>query len=120
MHGLCGLTENFDQMKTLNVQDRLEYARCAVAVLRALKIVDQGMRYEGFARAIGLIADNETWQPWHRQQTDAILQIAAAVERQGLGGRDKNFARLEFDRIVNENGQPGAGIAKNSWIVRKP
>jgi hypothetical protein len=107
-------------MKTLNVQDRLEYARCAVGVLRALQITDQKMRYEDFARAIGLIADNEKWQPWHRQQTDAILQTAAAVERQGLGGKDRNIARLEFDRIVNRKGRPGAGIAKNSRIVRKP
>ena len=32
-------------VKTLDVQDRLEYARAAVAVLRALKILDRTMRH---------------------------------------------------------------------------
>ena len=55
-------------MKTLDVQARLEYGRAAISVLRALKIADRTMRYHEFARAIGLIADGEDWQPWYRQQ----------------------------------------------------
>lgn len=104
-------------MKTLNVQDRLEYARCAVAVIRALKITDKKMRYHELGKAIGLIADNEQWQPWHQQQVKAILIIAAAVERQGLGGIDRTIDRLDFRRIVDQHGRPGAGVTKTSKIV---
>ena len=42
----------------LDVQERLEYARCAVAVLRALQITDNKMQYRDFAKAIGLIPDS--------------------------------------------------------------
>jgi hypothetical protein len=52
-----------------------------------LKITDRTMRYNELARAIGLMSDNDRWEPWHRQQIEAILQIAAAVERQRWGGR---------------------------------
>ena len=106
-------------MKRLNVQDRLEYARCAVAVLRALKITDRTMRYNELARAIGLMSDNDRWEPWHRQQIEAILQIAAAVERQRWGGEATDIEPLEFDRIVTEDGQPGAGVTKDSRIIRE-
>jgi hypothetical protein len=105
-------------MKTLNVQDRLEYARCAVAVIRALKILGiKQMRYQQFGRAIGLIADGERWQVWHKQQVEAILHVTAAVERQHWGGEDKKIEPLEFDRIVTDTGKPGTGIVKNSRIV---
>jgi hypothetical protein len=107
-------------MKTLNVQDRLEYARCAVAVIRALKILGiKEMRYQQFGRAIGLIADGERWQPWHRQQVEAVLQAAAAIEKQHWGGEDKKIERLEFDRIVTDTGKPGTGIAKSTRLSRK-
>jgi hypothetical protein len=69
-------------MKRVDVQARLEYARAAVAVLRALKISDRTMRYGEFAKAIGLIADNEPWEVWHRNQVSDILRIVAAVEHQ--------------------------------------
>ncbi len=36
-------------MKALDVQDRLEYARAGVAVLRALQITDRTMSYAEFA-----------------------------------------------------------------------
>jgi hypothetical protein len=52
-----------------------------------LKITDRTMRYNELARAIGLMSDNDRWEQWHRQQIEAILQIAAAVERQRWGGR---------------------------------
>jgi hypothetical protein len=104
-------------MKTLNVQDRLEYARCAVAVIRALKITDRTMRYNELARAIGLMSDGHRWEPWHRQQIEAILHIAAAVEKQRWGGEATDIAPLEFERIVTEDGKPGAGVFRNSRIV---
>jgi hypothetical protein len=103
-------------MEVLDVQDKLEYARSAVAVLRALKIRDARMSYGDLARAIGLIRGAGAWEPWHRQKVPEILSIAAAVER--LGGQSPD--PLEFDRIVNEStGESGAGVFKNSRIVRE-
>jgi len=104
-------------MDTLNVQDRLEFARYAAAVLRALKIIDKTMRYNEFAKAIGLMSDSDQWEARHRQQVEAILHIVAAVERQQWGGGGTDLEPLEFERIVTEDGQPGTGIVKNSRIV---
>ena len=102
-------------MEALDVQDLLEYARAAVAVIRGLKITGSRMRYGQLARAIGLISDDAGWQPWHRQQITAILCIAAAVERQA--NQNAAIQPLEFERITNESGEPGIGILKNSRIV---
>lgn len=105
-------------MKTLDVQDRLEYARSAVAVLRALQITGKTMRYGEFAKAIGLISDTENWQPWHRQQIAEILNLVAAAERQGT--KNSNIEALEFERIITgKTSAPGKGISKESRIVRK-
>ena len=101
--------------KTLDVQARLEFARAGVAVLRALRITDRTMQYGEFARAVGLIADGEAWQPWHRQQVSELLRIIAAVERQARTATGS--APLEFERIVNSKGEPGAGVGGTSRIV---
>jgi hypothetical protein len=45
------------KVKTLDVQAKLEYARSAVAVLRALQITGKTMRYGEFAQAIGEIRE---------------------------------------------------------------
>jgi hypothetical protein len=103
------------RMKTLDVQARLDYARAAVAVLRALKIADKTMRYGELSAAIGLKSDDDNWQPWHRQQIRDILNIVAATERQA--GENTGVEPLQFERIVNEDGQPGAGFYKKSKIV---
>jgi hypothetical protein len=100
-----------DEMKTLDVQARLEYARAAVAVLRALRIADITMRYGQLAMAIGLMSDNDRWEPWHRQQIRDILNLVAATE--GQAGENA----LQFERIVNEEGRPGPGVCKTSKIV---
>ncbi len=102
-------------MKTLDVQARLEYARAAVAVLRALRISDSTMRYGQLAAAIGLMSDNDRWEPWHRQQIRDILNLVAATERQA--GENAGIEPLQFERIVNEEGQPGPGFYKTSKIV---
>jgi hypothetical protein len=102
-------------MKTLDVQARLEYARAAVAVLRALRIADRTMRYGEFAAAIGLISDGDHWQPWHRQQIGDILNLIAATERQA--GQNTGADPLQFERIVNQYGEPGDGVYKTSKIV---
>jgi|SRR5258708_6585738 hypothetical protein len=104
-------------MEPLDVQELLEYARAAVAVIRGLKITNGQMRYNELARAIGLIRDDDGWRPWHRQQITTILSIAAAVERQASQRAATEL--LEFERIVNEDGEPGIGILKNSRIVRE-
>jgi hypothetical protein len=104
-------------MKTLDVQARLEYARTAVAVLRALPIFNSTMRYKEFASAIGLMPDGSQWQPWHRQQVGDILTLVAAAERQA--GPDSGTEPLQFQWVVNEDGEPGAGFYKSSKIVKE-
>lgn len=102
-------------MKALDVQDRLEYARAGVAVLRALQITDRTMSYAEFARAIGLMAQSGKWQVWHRQQVSDVLNLIAATERQG----PKDAATLEYDRVIVERtGKSGKGVTKESRIVR--
>lgn len=103
-------------MKTLNVQARLEYARAAVAVLRSLQISKRHMLYGEFARAIGLMSDNEPWKVWHRKQVSDILYLVAAAERQG---RTTDIEKIQFDRIVKGDGKPGKGFHKTSKIVTK-
>ena len=102
-------------MKTLDVQARLEYARAAVAVLRALRIADRTMRYNEFAAAIGLMSDGDHWQPWHQQQLGDLLNLIAATERQA--GQHTGVDPLQFERIVNTQGQPGVGFYKTSKLV---
>jgi hypothetical protein len=104
-------------MEELNVQDRLQYALAAVAVIRGLRITERTMRYNELARAIGLLPEHAPWHIRYRTFITDILSIAAAVENQtgpNTGGADP----LEFPRIVNEEGEPGAGILKMSRITR--
>lgn len=103
------------KMNTLDVQARLECARAAVAVLRALQIADSTMRYSEFATAIGLMAEGSRWQPWHRQQIAGILRLVAVAEKQA--GKNAGTQPLQYERIVGEGGQPGAGVHKVSKIV---
>jgi hypothetical protein len=102
------------KVKTLDVQARLEYARAAVAVLRALRISETKMRYSEFAKAIGVMSDGENWEAWHRQQITDILNLVAATERQG---RNAGIEPLQFERIVTGDGEPGLGFYKTSRIV---
>jgi hypothetical protein len=103
-------------VKKIDVQSRLEYARCAVAVLRALKLLDAEMTYKNFGNAIGLISDGETWQPWHQQQTRDVLNLAAATERQAAVTLTE---KLDYHRIINaRKGKAGKGIEKASRLVR--
>src|ERR1700722_19396595 len=101
-------------MNGLNVDDRLRFARRAVAVLRALAASGKKMRYNEFARKIGLMTANERWTAQYRDQTTATLRVVAAVEHYGLGGRDRGVKPLEFDCVVTVSGKPGSGITKNS------
>lgn len=102
-------------MKILDVQARLECASAAVAVLRALKIVDKTMRYGDFARVIGVMSGDTKWQPWHRKQISEILYLLSATQEKV--GRNTGIETLEFERIVNEKGQPGGGFGKKSRIT---
>lgn len=104
-------------MKAIDVQDRLEYARAAVAVLRALQITNKTMRYGELAKAIGLISDGDDWKPWHRQQLRDTLNLIAVVEKKA--GANAGAVPLQFERIVNADGKPGAGFHKTSRIVTK-
>jgi hypothetical protein len=100
---------------TLDVQARLEYARAAVAVLRSLKISNSTMRYGQLAVAIGMRAEGAPWQPWYRQQIRDILNLVAATEYQA--GKRAGTEPLDFERIVGEDGLPGAGVSKVSRLV---
>jgi len=40
------------------------------------------MRYSQFAKAIGLMSDDETWRAWHRKQVSDTLYLVAAIEKQ--------------------------------------
>jgi len=103
-------------MKTLDVQSRLEYARAAVAVLRALQVTNGKMRYRDLAIAIGVMSHDEKWEVWHRTQLTDILNLAAAAENQG---RPAGSIPLEFERIVTEAAdEPGAGFYRKSKITR--
>ena len=57
------------------------------------------------------MAPDEDWQAWHRHQIGDILYLVAAVEKQA------GEPVLQFDRIINEQGIPGAGYYRNSSIV---
>jgi hypothetical protein len=104
-------------MQALDVQDRLEYARSAVAVLRSLQITGKTMRYGEFAKAIGLISDTEIWKPWHRQQIAEILNLVAAAEKQG--SKSPDIDPLEYERVITgKTSRPGKGIVRESRIVR--
>jgi hypothetical protein len=82
---------------------RDRYARCAVAVIRALKITNTNMRYEALGRAIGLISDGDLWEARHRQQVEAILSIAAAVEKQRWGGGSTTIEPLDYSNVFRSH-----------------
>jgi hypothetical protein len=102
-------------MKTIDVQARLEYARAAVAVLRALRIADKTMRSRDLATAIGLMSDSDHWEPWHRQQISDILNLVAATKRKASSNADTE--PLQFERVVTGDGQPGTGFYKTARIT---
>jgi hypothetical protein len=103
------------KMKALNTEARLGYARAAVAVLRALKIADVKLSYRQFVTAIGLMAEDEEWQVWHRQEVTDILNLVGATARQA-GSRE--IESIQFEQVVRAaDGEPGAGFYKTARIV---
>ena len=103
-------------MKSLDVQDMLEHSRCAVAVLRALKMTEQKMTYQQFARAIGLMADADTWNARYKTVVGEVLKLVAATEKRV--GKNSAIANLEYGRVVNaRTGKSGDGLAKESRLV---
>jgi hypothetical protein len=101
--------------KRLDVRARLEYALAAVSVLRSLELTSRTMQYKHLGLAIGLISPEIGWKPWHRQQIAEILQVVAAVERQA--GPKTGAAPIQFATIVTAEGQPGAGVSRDTRIV---
>jgi len=97
----------------LTLETSLDYARCAVAVLRALKMIRATMTYQQFAKAIGAMPADGTWSIKYRDHhVKNVLTILGAVERL-VHEND-----LDFGLVVNkETGQPGAGFHKNHHIV---
>jgi len=70
------------------------------------------MHFKELAIAISLMRADEKWEAWHRSQISEILDLTAAAEHQG-----SSAPTLEFERIVRQDGQPGAGVNKYSRIV---
>lgn len=102
--------------KSIDAQARLGCARTAVGVLRTLQITNSKLSYRDFARAIGLMSDEEAWRPWHQQQVKDILILVAATERKA-GGKVE-IKPLQFDRIINaREGRSGIGVHNVSKIV---
>jgi hypothetical protein len=96
-----------------DVQKRLECALAGVGVLRTLNLTDETTTYRQFAVAIGLMAESEKWQAWHRQQVTDVLDLIAATEKKAGGNA------LDYRRIVNaQTGEPGAGVTR--ILKRKP
>lgn len=102
-------------MKKLDIQARLHCASSAVSVLKALQIRSETMTYGQFADAIGLLAGDGKWRPWHRQQVSDILYLVSAAEKQG--GK-KVGTSLNFEVIVDQKGQHGVGLKKISKIIK--
>src|SRR4051812_29084627 len=105
-------------MKALDVQDRLEYALCGVAVLRALQITDRTITYQQFARAIGLMAEGDKWTARSKTVADDTLKLIAATERRA--GKKSGISDLEYGRVINaKTGKAGDGLLKESRIVTR-
>lgn len=102
-------------MKALDVETRLEIARAAVAVLRALSISNRTMTYGELARAIGMVGRDETWEARHRTQITDLMRLIGAVERQAGSAAQTN--PIEYERIVTQDGEQGAGFYKECRIV---
>jgi hypothetical protein len=96
----------------ITVEDRLSLARGTAAVLSSLSATDRTMRHKDLAIAIGLMRATDKWEAAHRNQITDILNLTAAAEYQG-----SNADPLQFERIVGQDGQPGAGFHKTSRIV---
>jgi hypothetical protein len=91
-------------MKALDVQSRLEFARAGASVLRALALLKTTLRYADFATAIGLKRESDRWEVWHRQQVSDILNLISATERDA--GKKKGSVPLQYELVVTESGSP--------------
>jgi hypothetical protein len=103
---------------SLDVQSRLEFARAAVAALRTLQIKNTEMTYGEFAKAIGLLSDDDHWKAWHRQQVRDILNLVAATQRKS--GPKVKIKALDFNRVVNaKDRKPGRGLYDSTTLITK-
>ena len=101
-------------MRKLDVQAKLECAASGVAVLRGLKSAGQTMTYGQFAKAIGLMAGDAKWEPWHQSQLNSVLYLMSAAEGQRPGSD-----RLDFARLVNQRGEHGQGLGRKARVVKQ-
>jgi hypothetical protein len=100
-------------MKALTVEDRLEFARATVAVLRSLSATDRTIHHKELAIAIGLMGAADKWEVGHRNEISKILDLASAAQKQG-----SKADPLEFNPVVRQaDEQPGSGISKTPRIA---
>jgi hypothetical protein len=89
-------------------------ARC-VAVMRDIAAKNQNIRFHAIGRAVGLIGEDEPWKAWRRQQVADICQFAAAAGVHACGGET-----LEWQRVVDGQGNPLKGVTRDSRLVSIP
>jgi hypothetical protein len=64
-------------MKSLDTKTMLQCASAGVAVMRVLKVLNATITYQQFARAVGLLRDDEVWEVWHRSQKRTLIGSTA-------------------------------------------
>jgi hypothetical protein len=100
-------------MQKLDAVQRVWLAAAAISALKALETTDSTLTHFEFARAIGLVGENDPWQAWHRTQISDVLNLASAADRQANGGEET----LPFYRVVNaQTDETGVGIDHHSAI----
>jgi hypothetical protein len=95
-------------------KDRLfECAKAAALILKLLERRDLTMRYQEFAVAVGLIAADQRWEPWHRKQITRIIFTAEAVDNYGGAPEIPDSA---YYRVVGSDKMPGPGVRRIARI----
>jgi hypothetical protein len=97
----------------MNINLKLHHMARAATVLETLEATDKTMRYEPFCRAIGMIAPEDKWDVRYRREITFIFSGLAAVEK-----LDGGTEVLAYERVVDAEGNPGAGFHKTVQIVR--
>jgi hypothetical protein len=94
----------------------LECALAGISVLRALKATDSKLTYGQFARAIGLLGDNDPWKIQYRDQVADVLNVISAIDK--MTSADLTGCETDFNVLMNaRTEEPGAGINHTSRLV---
>jgi hypothetical protein len=92
----------------LTIDQRTAFAARTVTVLKTLKATDTKVRYGKFVKMIGLRPEDGDWDIEYRRLGDQILDSVSSMECQD-GGEE----RLDYDRIVDRDGNPCRGASNH-------